>query len=107
MVHCSAPEEARALGMTGTHAPQRSDEAACARLDFQPAEYDHSTTYRANAHEPSAQNGRISQSEEDKYEQRTQRRHGERERDPAYRRGVVSSRASGVVSAQADRIGRC
>ncbi|MDR5853757.1 hypothetical protein P9239_15315 [Caballeronia sp. LZ062] len=58
--------EARAHGMTRGIAPQRSDEAAAARLDFRPGEYDHSTTYRANAHEPSAQKGRISQSEEDK-----------------------------------------
>jgi hypothetical protein len=66
MVHCNAPREARVHDMSRPFTPHRSDDAPAARLDFQPGEYDHSTTHRANAHEPSAQNGRISQSEEDK-----------------------------------------
>jgi len=66
MVHRNAPREARVQSAARRFTPHRSDDAPAARLDFRPGEYDHSTTYRANAHEPSAQNGRISQSEEDK-----------------------------------------
>ncbi|WP_250471409.1 hypothetical protein [Caballeronia sp. GAFFF1] len=66
MVHRNAPGEARVHGMARRFTPHRSDDAPAARLDFQPGEYDHSTTHRANARKPSAQNGRISQSEEDK-----------------------------------------
>src|SRR3954467_11542475 len=85
--------------------PRRATKTSCGRLDFRFSGYDHSLTYRANAlttnkcaRQAAQQPGQMETHNEQRARQR-RRRTG----DPAYRRRVVSSRASGVVSPPIER----